>query len=46
VHRPVLPHILAALEIAPTTLVTGEFLVAHLTGAGAVHARERHRPQA
>ena len=31
VHRPVLPHILDALEIAPTSLVTGEFLVAHLT---------------
>ena len=46
VHRPVLPHILDALEIAPTTLVTGEFLVAHLTAEGTVHALERHRPQA
>jgi 8-oxo-(d)GTP phosphatase len=46
VHRPVLPHILAALDIAPTTLVTGEFLVAHLTAEGTVHALERHRPQA
>ncbi|WP_091078838.1 NUDIX hydrolase [Microlunatus sagamiharensis] len=46
VHRPVLPHILETLEIAPTTLVTGEFLVAHLTGDGSVHALERHRPQA
>ncbi|SEP58653.1 8-oxo-dGTP diphosphatase [Microlunatus flavus] len=46
VHRPVLPHILDALEIAPTTLVTGEFLVAHVTGDGSVHALERHRPQA
>jgi 8-oxo-dGTP diphosphatase len=45
VHRPVLPHILDALEIAPTTLVTGEFLVAHLTADGSVHALERHRPQ-
>jgi len=44
VHRPVLPHILDALEIAPTTLVTGEFLVAHLTADGTVHALERHRP--
>jgi 8-oxo-dGTP diphosphatase len=26
--------------------VTGEFLVAHLTGDGSVHALERHRPQA
>ncbi|MGI3779423.1 MAG: NUDIX hydrolase [Janthinobacterium lividum] len=45
VHRPVLPHILDALEIAPATLVTGEFLVAHLTADGGVHALERHRPQ-
>jgi 8-oxo-(d)GTP phosphatase len=45
VHRPVLPHILEALEMAPTTLVTGEFLVAHLTEEGSVHALERHRPQ-
>ena len=46
VHRPVLPHILEALDMVPTTLVTGEFLVAHLTGTGDVHALERHRPQA
>jgi 8-oxo-dGTP diphosphatase len=46
VHRPVLPHVLEALEMAPTSLVTGEFLVAHLTAAGEVHALERHRPQA
>ena len=46
IHRPVLPHILDALDIAPTTLVTGEFLVAHLTRDGTVHALERHRPQA
>jgi 8-oxo-(d)GTP phosphatase len=46
VHRPVLPHILDALEIAPTTLVTGEFVVAHMTAEGTVHALERHRPQA
>jgi 8-oxo-dGTP pyrophosphatase MutT (NUDIX family)/phosphohistidine phosphatase SixA len=45
VHRPVLPHILEALNIAPATLVTGELLVAHLTSEGAVHALERHRPQ-
>ncbi len=45
VHRPVLPHILDALDIAPATLVTGEFLVAHLTSDGEVHALERHRPQ-
>ena len=46
VHRPVLPHVLDALEMAPTALVTGEFLVAHLTVDGEVHALERHRPQA
>ena len=46
VHRPVLPHILEALEMAPATLVTGECLVAHLTAEGEVHAVERHRPQA
>jgi 8-oxo-(d)GTP phosphatase len=46
VHRPVLPHILEALEIPPTTLGTGEFLVAHLTSDGEVHALERHRPEA
>jgi 8-oxo-dGTP pyrophosphatase MutT (NUDIX family)/phosphohistidine phosphatase SixA len=45
VHRPVLPHILDAFEMAPTTLVTGEFMVAHLTASGEVHAVERHRPQ-
>jgi 8-oxo-dGTP pyrophosphatase MutT (NUDIX family)/phosphohistidine phosphatase SixA len=46
VHRPVLPHILNALDIPPTTLATGEFLVAHLVADGTVHALERHRPQA
>jgi 8-oxo-dGTP diphosphatase len=46
VHRPVLPHILDALDIVPAQLVTGEFLVAHLTAEGEVHALERHRPQA
>jgi 8-oxo-dGTP diphosphatase len=46
VHRPVLPHVLEALDMAPATLVTGEFLVAHLTSNGEVHALERHRPQA
>ena len=46
VHRPVLPHILEALEMAPATLVTGECLIAHLTADGEVHAIERQRPQA
>ena len=42
VHRPVLPHILDALEMAPVTLATGAFLVSHLTREGTVHAVERH----
>jgi 8-oxo-dGTP pyrophosphatase MutT (NUDIX family) len=46
VHRPVLPHVLEALDLSPATLVTGEFLVAHLTADGTVQAVERHRPQA
>ena len=46
VHRPVLPHMLDALDIARTTLATGEFMVAHLTADGTVHAVERHRPKA
>jgi 8-oxo-dGTP pyrophosphatase MutT (NUDIX family)/phosphohistidine phosphatase SixA len=46
VHRPVLPHVLEALDLVPVSLVTGEFLVAHLSGDGEVHAIERHRPQA
>ena len=45
-HRPILPHVLEALDLSPSTLVTGEFLVAHLTAEGAVQAVERHRPQA
>ena len=45
IHRPVLPHILHALDIAPTTLGTGEFLVAHLAADGTVHALERHSPE-
>ena len=43
-HRPVLPHILAALDMAPMELATAEFVVAHLTARGDVHAIERHRP--
>jgi 8-oxo-(d)GTP phosphatase len=46
IHRPVLPHILNALDMVPVSLVTGEFLVAHMTADGEVHALERHRPQA
>ena len=43
VHRPVLPHILEALELAPASLATGEMLVTHLTADCDVHAIERHR---
>ena len=46
IHRPVLPAILEALDLAPVTLATGEMLIAHLTADGGVHAIERHRPQA
>jgi 8-oxo-dGTP pyrophosphatase MutT (NUDIX family)/phosphohistidine phosphatase SixA len=46
VHRPVLPHILDALEMAPATLATGELLIGHLTAEAEVHAVERQRPQA
>jgi 8-oxo-dGTP diphosphatase len=46
VHRPVLPHVLEALDMAPVTLVTGEFLVAHICADGDVQAVERHRPLA
>jgi 8-oxo-(d)GTP phosphatase len=42
VHRPVLPHILDALEVPPVTLATGAFVVAHLTRERTVHAVERH----
>lgn len=42
VHRPVLPHILDALEMAPARLATGAFVVAHLTQEGMVHAVEWH----
>ncbi len=43
VHRPVLGTMLEALDLAPTTLATGEMLVAHLTAECGVHAIERHR---
>jgi 8-oxo-(d)GTP phosphatase len=46
VHRPVLPHILDALKMAPATLVTGEMLIAQLTAEAGVHTVERQRPQA
>lgn len=43
VHRPVLPSVLEALELAPASLSTGELLITHLTADG-VHAIERYRP--
>jgi 8-oxo-dGTP diphosphatase len=46
VHRPVLPHVLEALDLPEATLVTGEFLVAHLSADAEVQAVERHRPLA
>lgn len=41
IHRPVLPTILDALDLAPVILATGEMLVTHLSGDD-VHAIERH----
>lgn len=47
VHRPVLPHILEALELPPSDLLTGECAIVHTTADGpTTHAVERHRPQA
>lgn len=45
-HRPVLPHILDALDVAPTALATGECLVVHITSDSETLAIERHRPLA
>jgi 8-oxo-dGTP diphosphatase len=45
-HRPVLPHMLAALDLPDRPLSTAECVVVHLTDTGAVHAVERHRPRA
>ena len=44
-HRPVLPEMLAALDIAPRSMAPGESLVAHLDEHGDLHALERYRPQ-
>ncbi len=43
-HRPVLPHMLAGLDVPDRAMATAECLVAHLTADGEVHALERHRP--
>ncbi|GAA2107555.1 NUDIX hydrolase [Microlunatus panaciterrae] len=45
-HRPVLPQMLAALDIVPRPMAPGECIVAHLTADGATHAMEHYRPQA
>lgn len=43
-HRPVLPHMLTALDIPDRSMATAECLVAHLSADGQVQALERHRP--
>lgn len=45
-HRPVLPHMLAALDIPDHPLSTAECVVIHLTDTAEVHAVEYHRPRA
>lgn len=43
-HRPVLPIMLSALDLADRSFATGEVLVAHITREGAVHDLERITP--
>lgn len=45
-HRPVLPHMLAALDLPHRPLSTAECVVVHLTDTAEVHAVEFHRPLA
>lgn len=45
-HRPVLPHMLAALDLPTHPLSTAECVVLHLTDVAEVHAVEYHRPRA
>jgi 8-oxo-dGTP diphosphatase len=45
-HRPVLPHMLAALDLPVRPLATAECVVVHLTDTAEVHAVEYHRPRA
>ncbi|WP_195908930.1 NUDIX domain-containing protein [Microlunatus sp. Gsoil 973] len=45
-HRPVLPAMLAALDVPDRPLTTAECVVVHLTDTAAVHAVEFHRPLA
>lgn len=44
-HRPVLPHMLEALDLPDWSLRKGECVPVHLTADGEVFAVERHRPQ-
>lgn len=44
-HRPVLPHMLSALDLPDRPLGTAECVVVHLTDTGEVHAVEHHRPR-
>ena len=43
-HRPVLPHMLSALDLPERELATAECVVVHLTDTADVHAVEFHRP--
>lgn len=43
-HRPVLPHMLSALDVPERALATAECVVVHLTDTAEVHAVEFHRP--
>jgi 8-oxo-dGTP diphosphatase len=45
-HRPVLPHMLTALDLPERALGTAECAVVHLTDTADVHAVEFHRPLA
>lgn len=42
-HRPVLPHILAAMGLPDRSFSTAETVVAHVGANGSTHAVERHR---
>ena len=44
-HRPVLPHMLDALDIPDRSMRKGEVMPIHFDASGEVVAVERHRPQ-
>lgn len=44
-HRPVLPHMLSALDVPERSLRKGEVVPIHLDASGEVVAVERYRPQ-